>query len=518
MFLTRLISCSYSYAYSYSKPKRRTESSTRTRTRTSTIKSVLKAGIVVFCLSLIFVAGTAFSSRAETGVRETDARGEAAEMHLPADRSFTPWIHDPAIFEEDEGDRTEMRAAVERETKTIKLDNLVAPIHFGLGEAEIPADYLKLLRDVLDRMRDRANVRLHFIGHADSLPLTGALIERYGDNIGLSRERAGTTAEYCQRALNLPPEAISYEGLGDSRPVASNATEEGRRLNRRVEVQVWYDEITEKSIEKEVIVPREVHRIKICRTETVCKLRYKEGHSHRARVKNLIAPLHYDEGMAEVPAEFLHKVGQALKNLGGKHHVAVKFTAHTDNRPLSGRDERIYGDHTGLSKAVARRVALAVQEGLGLPNAAVESEGRGATQPAAANDTQQGRALNRRVEVEFWHDDPLQDLPGEPQLCPDAAGAETVARIYESPSGGIDPILFEDGRPVVPPGTAGRLRRLMDEISDKANVRLRFVGYTGNAAIGVSWQIFLVVVVFISSLFSGMGIMVARFTGAVLGA
>lgn len=40
------------------------------------------------------------------------------------------------------------------------------------------------------------------------------------------------------------------------------------------------------------------------------------------------------------------------------------------------------------------------------------------------------------------------------------------------------------------------------------------IGYTANAAIGVSWQIFLVVVVFVSSLFAGMGIMVARFAGA----
>jgi putative MATE family efflux protein len=39
------------------------------------------------------------------------------------------------------------------------------------------------------------------------------------------------------------------------------------------------------------------------------------------------------------------------------------------------------------------------------------------------------------------------------------------------------------------------------------------VGYTGNAAIGVAWQIFLVVVVFIVSLFTGMGILVARFAG-----
>ena len=41
-----------------------------------------------------------------------------------------------------------------------------------------------------------------------------------------------------------------------------------------------------------------------------------------------------------------------------------------------------------------------------------------------------------------------------------------------------------------------------------------FVGFTGNAAIGVGWQIFLVVVVFISSLFTGMGVLVSRYAGA----
>src|ERR687895_2479196 len=41
-----------------------------------------------------------------------------------------------------------------------------------------------------------------------------------------------------------------------------------------------------------------------------------------------------------------------------------------------------------------------------------------------------------------------------------------------------------------------------------------FVGYTANAAIGVSWQIIIIVIVFISSLFTGMGVLVARFAGA----
>jgi len=41
-----------------------------------------------------------------------------------------------------------------------------------------------------------------------------------------------------------------------------------------------------------------------------------------------------------------------------------------------------------------------------------------------------------------------------------------------------------------------------------------FVGYTANAAVGVSWQVILVVIVFTSSVFMGMGVLVARFAGA----
>ena len=50
-------------------------------------------------------------------------------------------------------------------------------------------------------------------------------------------------------------------------------------------------------------------------------------------------------------------------------------------------------------------------------------------------------------------------------------------------------------------------------VIDHAMVGL-FVGYTANAAIGVSWQVVIVVIVFISSLFAGMGVLVARFAGA----
>jgi flagellar motor protein MotB len=120
-------------------------------------------------------------------------------------------------------------------------------------------------------MKGRNNVRLHFVGHTDNAQLYGAVKEKYGDNLTLSRERAGVTAEYFQKALHLPPESIAYEGMGESQPVASNATEQGKALNRRVEVEVWYDEITDKLVDKEVVVAEQMNRVKVCRVETVCK-------------------------------------------------------------------------------------------------------------------------------------------------------------------------------------------------------------------------------------------------------
>lgn len=448
---------------------------------------MLKKAFVI--VSALCAAGYAFAETqpeeaivqydGETGVRETAPFGEAVEQYQSTDEPYRQWVKS----EDDAGtggDKVEIRKVLEKEAKTVKLQNVVPPIHFESGEANIPEEYIGLLRDVLERMKDRANVRLHFIGHTDNIKLRGAAKEKYGDNAGLSRERAGTTAEYFQRALDLPPESISYEGVGDVQPIASNDTVAGRAKNRRVEVEVWYDEITDKLVDKEVIVAEEMNRIKVCRIETVCKLRYKEGHANRARVKNLVAPLHYDGQSTEIPAAFLQQLQQAMNNLRVKQNVVIKFIGYTDNLPLAGRDARIYGNAVGLSKARARRVALAVQDALRLPSSAVDSDGKGDARPVASNDTEKGRMLNRRVEVEFWYDDPLQELPEEPQICPESSGAETVTRVYDPPSGSIDPVYFNSSNPVIPPGYSQRLSRLMQELDGKANVRLRFIGYIEN--------------------------------------
>lgn len=416
---------------------------------------------------------------AASNVEEEDL-GEAVERHLDVEVGVTQWVQDPDRVAEEKGDKLETRETVADALETIKLTNLVPPVKFESGVADIPASTVASLRTILERMEDRLNVRLHLVGHADNQPLSARLVELYGDNAGLSRERAGEVAEFFQTSLALPPAAVSYEWFGDTRPVATNLTSEGRAQNRRVEVEVWYDEPREQVVLEEFLVPDEIKRAKVCRMETICKLRYVDGHAKRARVQNLVAPLYFRTDSIEVDNLFVERVRQGFENLGNKSNVVVKFVGYTDDTPLTGRTERIYADHIGLSKARARRVALAVQDALNLPTAQIESDGRGSLRPLGSNQTANGRALNRRVEVEFWYDDPLQDLPDEPQLCPEDAGAEIVTRVYDPPWGEIGNLEFVDGSPVVPAGYAATLARALADVADESNPRLRFVGYTRN--------------------------------------
>src|SRR5947208_3850499 len=219
--------------------------------------------------------------------------------------------------------------------------------------------------------------------------------------------------------------------------------------------------------------------IKVCREENVCKMRYREGQTPRTRVRKLVAPLRYEDENTPISDAFTSQVRQALDNLRDKRGVTVRFIGYTDDAPLTGLDESTHGNHLSLSKARAHRVALEMQKILGLPASAIESDGRGASHPLASNETAQGRTMNRRIEVEFWYDDPLQELSDEPQLCPDDVD-ETVTRIYDPPWGSIPLLEFEKGQPIIPPGYAANLHRALTEIADRTNARLRFIGYTKN--------------------------------------
>jgi putative MATE family efflux protein len=94
-----------------------------------------------------------------------------------------------------------------------------------------------------------------------------------------------------------------------------------------------------------------------------------------------------------------------------------------------------------------------------------------------------------------------------PPVPPPAPGKRRYDRsIVEGP---LIPAVWKIAWPTMLTNVIGGLQGIVDHV-----LVGNFVGFTGNAAIGVSWQMFLVVIVFIASLFTGMGVLVARFAGA----
>ena len=113
---------------------------------------------------------------------------------------------------------------------------------FESGQDELLSNSRGRLDSIAANLKGKTGLRLLVVGHADSQRPSAATRKRFHDNQGLSEARAFQVAQYLRARLGLPPEAFAVRGEGDLKPVADNTTAQGMAKNRRVELQVWYDE------------------------------------------------------------------------------------------------------------------------------------------------------------------------------------------------------------------------------------------------------------------------------------
>lgn len=100
--------------------------------------------------------------------------------------------------------------------------------------------------------------------------------------------------------------------------------------------------------------------------------------------------------------------------------------------------------------------------------------------------------------------------PAEPAPVPAAPQPRGAGRYDRSiVEGPLLPAVWKIAWPTMLVNVIGGLQGIVDHV-----LVGHLVGFKGNAAIGVAWQIFIVVIVFINSLFTGMSVLVARFAGA----
>lgn len=104
-------------------------------------------------------------------------------------------------------------------------------IHFKSGSAEILPESYPILDEAAKILKENPTIIVEVQGHTDS---RGSA--RY--NLKLSQRRAEAVVKYLVEKHGIDPKRLIPKGYGESRPIASNATPEGRALNRRVEFKI----------------------------------------------------------------------------------------------------------------------------------------------------------------------------------------------------------------------------------------------------------------------------------------
>lgn len=204
-----------------------------------------------------------------------------------------------------------------------------------------------------------------------------------GQKIQLSADNGRLLIQLPERSSGLLPQELIdlYARIADAQAMVETPIEvrEGEMdADRGVElarqIRVLRDALAREIEQGEAQVERDGERIVI-----------------RMAVQGSFYP-----GSAELSPEslpMLRKIGDAIARTGGR----VTVEGHTDDIPLTGHYR--YRSNWDLSGARASSVADYLTGYAGVPRERVVVRGMADTRPVAANDTREGRAKNRRIEV-----------------------------------------------------------------------------------------------------------------------
>jgi len=122
-----------------------------------------------------------------------------------------------------------IKSDIEKPPPVLSL-NEHAVIYFNPNSFEIPNPALEKLNRLADFMMNNPEAEIRVKGYTDS---TGS----YDYNVKISKIRANAVKMFLL-GKGVDPTRIEVLGLGPKNPIASNATSEGRKLNRRVEIDL----------------------------------------------------------------------------------------------------------------------------------------------------------------------------------------------------------------------------------------------------------------------------------------
>ncbi len=125
----------------------------------------------------------------------------------------------------------------------VSLSDSMKELRFESGEATITSEGYQVLDGLIAYLNTTVGDRLIRVeGHADNQEIGPSLKSRYQTNWDLSKARAGGVLRYLAKKGGVDSVKLSSVGYGDTKPMASNATEMGREKNRRVDIVLYSPE------------------------------------------------------------------------------------------------------------------------------------------------------------------------------------------------------------------------------------------------------------------------------------
>lgn len=113
---------------------------------------------------------------------------------------------------------------------------MVDEVMFDSGQSELKPEGIAILAKVAGVLKKTEGRSIEVQGHTDNVPIRGALAARYPSNWELSAARATGVVRFLQDEGGLDPSRLAAAARSEYRPRASNETDQGRRLNRRIEI------------------------------------------------------------------------------------------------------------------------------------------------------------------------------------------------------------------------------------------------------------------------------------------
>jgi OOP family OmpA-OmpF porin len=236
----------------------------------------------------------------------------------------------------------------------------ILDIQFEINQKTVQRDAEEKIDKVGIFMRKYPNTTAVIEGHSDEVGATAA-------NMKLSEQRAESVVTYLVNRGNIARSRLKAVGYGETRPIADNTTDAGRRLNRRINAVI------------------------ACATDI-------EGIAPIPARITMAMEMEFDTNSAVVRPQYREELRKVANFMKANPSVTATVEGHTSN--LQGTPAQAQQ----LSQQRAQNVVNTMVNDFGVQRTRLSAAGFGQTRRFAYNTSAEGQRENRRVNI-------ILDLP-----------------------------------------------------------------------------------------------------------